>query len=290
MTRRTFLGGALASTTALAAATPLDTRRPSSRAPLIDTNVSLGHWPLRRLPADEPERLVSKLRAHGVTQAWAGSFDSLLHKDLASANARLAEMCRRHGRGLLIPFGSVDPSSPDWEEELRRCAGIHRMPGIRLFPNYHGYQLDDPAFARLLAAAAELGLLVQLALVMEDERMMHPLLRVEPVATQPLADLVRTVPTLQLQLVNALRALRAKPLLDLVATGRVSVEISMLEGVGGVENLLRQIPADRVLFGSHAPLFYFESAALKLQESDLTATQLQSIRAGNARQLLKRIL
>jgi predicted TIM-barrel fold metal-dependent hydrolase len=40
------------------------------------------------------------------------------------------------------------------------------------------------------------------------------------------------------------------------------------------------------LFGSHAPLFYFEAAALKLEESLLTAEQRQAIGQGNARRLI----
>ena len=53
---------------------------------LIDTNVTLGRWPFRRLPLDHTPGLVAKLCQHGVTQAWAGSFDAVFQKDIAAAN------------------------------------------------------------------------------------------------------------------------------------------------------------------------------------------------------------
>jgi hypothetical protein len=56
----------------------------------------------------------------------------------------------------------------------------------------------------------------------------------------------------------------------------------MLEGVAGVELLLKDWPLEKTLFGSHAPFFYPESARLKLQESDLTAPQLAATAHNNA--------
>jgi hypothetical protein len=86
-------------------------------------------------------------------------------------------------------------------------------------------------------------------------------------------------------LLNALRALRGDSLRKLLAAGEVCVEIATLEGVGGVARLLEQVSLQSVLFGSHAPFFYFESAFLKLQESPLSQQQLNAIGRENAQRL-----
>jgi predicted TIM-barrel fold metal-dependent hydrolase len=157
---------------------------------------------------------------------------------------------------------------------------------VRLHPNYHGYQLDDARLQRLFAAAAERNLIVQLALSMEDARTQNPVFRVPPVDCGPLAALVRGEPKLRLVVLGALRTLSLQEAANIAAAGEVCLDIAMLEGVGGVRRLVDQVGGEHVVFGSHAPLFYFESAALKLRESELAGFQLEAIRSGNARRLL----
>ncbi len=285
--RRSFLLATLAAGT-LVKFTAKAAERPSND--LIDVNVNLSRWPLRRVRYDDTAALAGMLKEKKVHQAWAGTFDGLLHKDLGSVNARLTDECRRHGRGILAPFGSINPKLADWEEELRRCAEGHRMIGIRLHPNYHGYKLDHPDFLKLLQLATEKNLIVQLPLLMEDERMMHPSLRVPQVDTTPLADVVKEVTGLKLILLNATGKLNGEALKNLMNKADVSVEIATLEGVGGISNLLTQISADRILFGSYAPLFYFESALLKLKESPLNSETLRLICRGNAHRLAGKTL
>jgi predicted TIM-barrel fold metal-dependent hydrolase len=255
---------------------------------MIDVNVSLSRWPFRRLPLDEPAPLVAALKALGVTQAWAGSFDGLLHRDVAAVNLRLADDCRAHGAGLLVPFGTVNPTLPDWRDDVRRCHEEHRMPGIRLHPNYHGYRLDDPRLAALLDEAAGRSLLVQIAGAMEDERTQHPLVRVPPVDLSPLEDLVPRRPALRFVVLNAMLRPGDTLLRRLVKTGRVWVDTAMLEGVAGIERAAEAVGADRLLVGSHAPFYCVDTAPLKLQESALEEADRRAITEGNARSLLGR--
>jgi len=253
---------------------------------IIDANVNLSRWPFRRLPGDETPDLVARLRKQNVVQAWAGSFDGILHKDIGGVNARLAAEFSTHGKGLLTPFGSINPKLPDWQEDVRRCAKDYRMPGIRLHPNYHGYEVTDPVFEEVLHVAAANRLIVQLVASMEDLRTQHPLMRVPPVDLSPLAQVLKSQPSTRLLLLNWWPALRGERIGALADSGEVYFDLAMLEGIEGIARLVEQLPPERVLFGSNFPVFYFEAALLKVQESGLPQSMKTMLFEGNARRIL----
>jgi len=244
---------------------------------VIDTHVYLGRWPARRLPDGTTAALLARLRRHGVRQAWAGAFDGIFQEDLGAVNARLAEECR--ATGMLVPFGSVNPRLPGWREHLRQCHERHKMPGIRLHPGYHGYATNDPEFAELARQAAAYGMVVQIVLAMEDDRTLRPPFTARRVDPAPLAELLRAVPDLRVVLLNAAR--------PVPPASRMWVDFAMREGVEGLRTLAAQTGARQVVFGSMLPLFYFESALLKVKEADLPAADRGLILEENAAGLLR---
>ena len=267
---------------------------PAAGPEIIDSNVHLFQWPFRRLKYDRTEALVRKLRRHRIAQAWAGSFESVLHKQLDGANRRLADECRERGGGLLIPIGSVNPIWPDWDEDLRRCHEQYQMRGIRLYPAYHGYALDHPEVLRLLASAARRGLLVQIVIRMEDERVHHPSViapRGERVAAIRDSGQGTGSQGAATQRRHRLPQRRVRALIEQT---RTMFDIAALEGDGGIGRLIDGThPTYRGTFPwtgwwlvRMPPFFPCESALLKLFESPLDRQQLDKIMFANARTLL----
>lgn len=254
---------------------------------IVDVNVNLMRWPFRRLPFDDTPKLVRKLREKGVTQAWAGSFESLLHRDMRTVNSRLAAECRQSGVGILVPVGSINPTLPDWQEDLRLCQDAHGMHVLRLHPNYHGYTLDADVCHAVCALANKRGMIVQLVLKIEDERSHHPLLRVPTVDISALEALINKHQGLRLIVMNNYGTVRGAALDRLVKAGHVYFETSHAEQVGAFEKLIKRVPYERVLCGSHFPFFNLEATLLKFQESRIGGFITDAIQHGNAQKLMQ---
>ena len=267
---------------------------PSVAGGIVDTNVNLFDWPFRKLKYGDTEALVAKLKKHRVVEAWAGSFEALFHKAIAGVNERLAEECRGKGAGFLRPFGTVNLAWADWEDDVRRCHEVFRMPGIRIYPGYQPFDLGHPDLKRLVAAARERGLLLQIVFGLEDTRVHHPIINVGTVVATPLVPILKAEPKAKVQLLHFSGNVQGSDLRSLMTETSATIDISRWEGNGAIGRMIgtapnqpqARVPVERVMFGSHAPYFPMETALLKLVESPASADQLHAIMQGNARRVL----
>ncbi|MEX0772916.1 MAG: hypothetical protein WD038_07090 [Balneolales bacterium] len=306
--RRKFLSNSLLAAASLSLPIPLISKTEAnssssmisagSTPEIIDTNINLFEWPFRNLKYSRTNALVTKLGKHRITQAWAGSFEALFHKNIDGVNARLTEECRGNGNGMLLPFGTVNIAWPDWEEDLRRCHEVYHMPGIRLYPGYQTFDLDHPEFPQLVRQAAERKMIIQIVGNMEDSRVHHPIVHVRDMKVEPLIDIMKQVPEAKVQLLYWNHKVGRNQLEKLILETKVSLDISRIEGSGSVGRLIEgdpwngpamPVPAERLFFGSHAPYFPIEANVIKLFESPLALDQMQAIMNGNARQLLNKV-
>lgn len=280
MRRRNLLGSAVAAGVfaVIPSGQSVAVGLPAQPSRMVDTNVNLFHWPCRRLPLDDLQLLVGKLTELGVSEAWAGSFEGLLHRDVAGVNERLVEACAM--QPLLRPVGTINPELPGWERDWRRCIEVYRMHAIRLYPNYHGYQLDDRRLRRLLHLAADAHVLVQIAVAMEDTRTQHPLIQVAEVELAPLGRLLRDCESVRVQLLNARYS---RTLVDTLAQSPTLLcDTARIDGTDTLERLVTEVNPKQILFGSHAPFLIPEAALIRIAEAPLSLPQMEHVLYGNA--------
>jgi predicted TIM-barrel fold metal-dependent hydrolase len=154
--------------------------------------------------------------------------------------------------------------------------------------------LDHPEMEKLVQQIAERRLVLQIVFGMEDPRVHHPIINVGPVTLAPLVKIAASIPEARIQLLHFSNSPQGSDFAAFIQQPNTYVEISRFEGNGAIGRMMAtaqglpslHAPADRILFGSHAPYFPVETAILKVMESPLEASQVRSIMQENALRLL----
>jgi hypothetical protein len=249
---------------------------------LIDTSVFSGSWPFRALRGRTPAALKAHLEPLGVSQAWVASAEAILFPDPMQANEPLAEAVA--GDGFFLPVAIIDPTLATARRDARTCLERLGFGALKLAPNYHQYALADARVEELVTLACQRDVPVCVQLRMMDERSHHPLMKVPGVPVEEVVALARKHPEARLLVCGAygqqLRLLRD--------AANVWAETSFVESGQALAGALEALGPDRLVFGSHSPLFYFEAEAAKLDVAaeDVPPAALQGVRSTNAQALL----
>jgi uncharacterized protein len=240
---------------------------------IIDVNTALGHWPFQKFALNSAAKLARHLKSVGIGQALVSSTDAILYPDPAVCNAELFKAVRGHP--MLSPVPTVNPALSNW----RPIVSAGKVNAVRIVPNYHCYSLTDCALTDLMQALAERKTPLMIQMRVDDERNQYPLMQVAGVAREAVIRFANRFPDMPIICLCAYFG-EARELVQ--NTANVSVDLSFIETFRTLSTLLEQIPAERVLFGSHAPFLYTRSALMKLEAIAGMPAAHQAIAHANA--------
>lgn len=267
---------------------------------MFDMIVGCGNWAMRPTPPADAASLEEALRAEGVTRACAYPLEAWFWPDPQEANElRLPELAASE---FFVPSAVLNPTLPAWRKGYDLCRGRWEVPLVRIMPNYHAYELAAPELDALAGRAAEDGVALGVHLRAEDERMQNPIALVPGV---PFADVVALAERHPRLSVVAFGLSRLRELSGHVPDGLIGrlnapagpeplaelpdnlwIDLSFLEYESSLTIALKLFRADRVLFGTHLPLFYPRSNVLKVENSEAPGDAKAAVTRNNARALL----
>src|SRR5690606_20335374 len=173
---------------------------------LIDVNAYVGHWPFRRRRYNTCAARVERMKRFGVDLALVSNLNGIFYKNPQSANEELFEELKssREFRDRFVPFAVINPAYAAWRDHFAESTGRMGMRGIRLYPQYHGYPLEHPAWVELVNRARDLDIPVAIALRMVDARPSSwmDLPRSSEWALRDVIPIIRAVPDARFLILN----------------------------------------------------------------------------------------
>lgn len=256
---------------------------------IVDVNAYLGHFAFRRLRHNTAASLLAMMDSKRIDKAVVSSAAAITYRNAQAGNEEVAEQVRGH-RDRLVPWAVINPFYAGWQDDLKTCHEDFAMTGLRLYPKWHNYSLADPCCRELMNAATERGMIVSIPLRAEDNRQRSWLLNIPDVPLAEIVELVKAHPKARFILLNGL-GYTSSPLgrANNGLPSNYAIELSRLSAVLANElgQLIANLSAERLMFGTGMPFNYPDPALLKLEVLDAAESDKETIRSRNAMRWLE---
>jgi uncharacterized protein len=248
---------------------------------IIDANAYCGRWPFRRLSHCGAAGLKALMQRTGTDRAIVSPMAGAFYRDCLTA---VEEMVEDEGwdAATMCPVAVVDPTFPGWEADLKTMVARMGCVAVRLFPNYHCYTLHDDCAVDVVSLAQALELPVIVTVRMQDERSHHRRMLVEAVPVEDVRFLLRVMPHGRYMLSNVTWS-EVSSLREEIGMADDAVwEMSYKPPPDYVERAVHDFGAERVLYGSAAPLQYPEAALGVVKQAHIDESTTTAILSTNA--------
>ncbi len=258
---------------------------------LIDSNAYVGHWPFRRLEYNTPETLLGRMKEFETDISVISNLNGVFYKNAQHANDELWEWInsKRSYRNSFIPFAVINPIYGGWRDDLNICISRYGCKGVRLYPQYHRYDITNPICIELVKMCRDKGLPVVFSLRMVDSRTSSWLDIEKEWSLKDIVPIVKEVPDAKYMIVNVANstalneedsALFRKADILMDTSGRNIVNWA---------DLFERFGTDKFCFGTHSPILDYFSGLLRiesLRENEADEKTKELLRSGNSRRML----
>lgn len=258
---------------------------------LIDCNASVGHWPFKQLQYSTCETLLGRMNQFGVDASVVSNLNGIFYKNTQPANEELyAEIqSKKQYRDRFIPFAVINPIFNGWRHDLEVSATKLGMRGIRLYPLYHGYDLENPACIELVKSARDRDLPIALTLRMVDSRVSSWLDIEKEWALKDVMPIIKAVPDAKYLILNVANGIQVgEAETQLLKKANVILDTSG-RGIATLPQLLQTYSPEKFAFGTHSPILDYLSGLLRIESmtnAEADAKTKELLRAGNIRKML----
>lgn len=235
-----------------------------------------GMWHLPPSGITNARELISLMDRFGINRAALCSLRSIYY-DHTEGNTEVLRAVKQYSNrfvGIAIVYPHYDDSLQEFEDLLVRQG----MKGLQLEPLYHSFQLDDGTADPFveLSIKRQVPVFLPLCITMNwnfprvDLRYVRELVDRYPEATY-------VVGMLSYEIEGVLRLMKKYD--------NVMVGTSGLQLMHGIERLVGEVGANRVLYASGMPIQMAGPALAKINESDISQKDKDLILSQNAERL-----
>ena len=258
---------------------------------VIDSNTYIGNWPFRKFEYNTLDTLIGRMDEFGTEASVVSNLNGIFYKNTQAANEELYDAIRSkkvYGKRF-IPFAVINPIYGGWREDFETCSTKMNMKGIRLYPKYHGYDLDNPSCVELVKMARDRNLPVAFSLRMVDSRPSSWLDIEKEWSLKDIIPIIKSVPDASYLMLNVAN----NPYLNDEDTGLLKRTNILIDTSGrsiiNFAELLVKYGRDKFSFGTHSPILDYCTGLLRIEslsDSEAVESEKELLRSGNLKRFL----
>ncbi len=258
---------------------------------LIDSNAYIGHWPFRRFEYNTLEALSGRMKAFGTDRSVVSNLNGIFYKNTQHANEELLAAIRnkRAYQDRFIPFAVINPIYGGWRDDFKICSSDAAIKGIRLYPQYHNYDITNPFCVELVKMCRDKGLPVVFTLRMVDSYASSWMDIDKEWSLKDIVPILWAVPDAKYMIVNVANSTAlSKEDTALFKKADVLMDTSG-RNITDWTDLFKRFGTDKFCFGTHSPILDYFSGLLRIEslgENEAGEKIKDLLRAGNVKRML----